>query len=58
MNDYYKMVDTDGNSYDMYFLSRKSPYNAYNTLPRRGSSSWTDATASVKSSLTGDTCII
>lgn len=44
VNDYYKMVDNDGNSYDMYFLSRKSPYNAYNTLPRRGSSAWTDAT--------------
>jgi hypothetical protein len=58
VNDYYKMMDAQGNAYDLYFLSRKSPYNTYNTIPHRGASAWTDTAARVKSSFTGDTCLI
>jgi hypothetical protein len=58
--DYYKMLDPEYNEYYAYWLSRKSPYEAYDTLLARGASGWSDATrtGSRQSSMAGSTCLM
>jgi hypothetical protein len=56
--DYYKMTDVEGNEYFIFWVSRHSPYNAYDTLARRGDATWTDESrAFPQSSMAGSTCI-
>lgn len=66
--DYWKMIDTEMNEYYIYWLSRKSPYEAYDTLLLRGQSGWLDdgsAPGSVRapgggrqSNMAGSTCLM
>jgi hypothetical protein len=64
VSDYYKMLDPLQNEYYIYWLSRKSPYLAYDTLKRRGQTGWTNADAGtagaggMASSMASDTCVM